>query len=366
MNEIKGSAPHAVIIGAGVSGLTTAYCLQERGFECTLLASEVLPNTVSSIAGALWEWPPALGGYRDNALSLTRTKRWALTSLYRYLTLPDARCKGVFSRPMNVYFRCPIHEHQPNAEKMRDIQRHVPGFVHDPTLAKQYGVSTSSEIVDAYQHLAPMIDTDVYLHWLLTTVLSRGARLRKTWLTGSLVDEEEKLREVYQAQVIVNCTGLGAQALEEPQLYPIRSAMVRLRCRGKPQRWLQMGHCLAHDHKTREKDSVFVYPRGHRHVVLGTLIEKGPTDTSLRFDDYPPLQAMYERCVAFLPALTKLPIDPVAPVQVGLRAFRPCNVRVERDATCPVVHNYGHGGMGFSLSWGCAEDAAAFACEAIA
>jgi D-amino-acid oxidase len=43
---------------------------------------------------------------------------------------------------------------------------------------------------------------------------------------------------------------------------------------------------------------------------------------------------------------------------VGLRPARP-EVRLEAATTergRPVVHNYGHGGSGFTLSWGCAEE----------
>ena len=46
---------------------------------------------------------------------------------------------------------------------------------------------------------------------------------------------------------------------------------------------------------------------------------------------------------------------------VGLRPGRVA-VRVERDTTAdgrPLVHDYGHGGSGFTLSWGCADDVAA-------
>ncbi len=50
-------------------------------------------------------------------------------------------------------------------------------------------------------------------------------------------------------------------------------------------------------------------------------------------------------------------------VTVCLRPFRPAGPRLEaeRFGEKTVVHNYGHGGSGWSLSWGCAEDAVALA-----
>ena len=45
--------------------------------------------------------------------------------------------------------------------------------------------------------------------------------------------------------------------------------------------------------------------------------------------------------------------------RVGLRPFRKSGVRVERahlrDGRT-VIHDYGHGGSGFTLSWGCAQE----------
>ena len=45
--------------------------------------------------------------------------------------------------------------------------------------------------------------------------------------------------------------------------------------------------------------------------------------------------------------------------RVGLRPFRKTGVRLEREKLSDrrtVIHNYGHGGSGFTLSWGCAEN----------
>ena len=76
------------------------------------------------------------------------------------------------------------------------------------------------------------------------------------------------------------------------------------------------------------------------------------------------MQRMKERCEAFLPELKNAQIDPDYPVAQGLRPFRGTNIRVERElrslgtgaAPSRIVHSYGHGGAGWSLSFGCAGD----------
>jgi D-amino-acid oxidase len=52
---------------------------------------------------------------------------------------------------------------------------------------------------------------------------------------------------------------------------------------------------------------------------------------------------------------------------VGLRPLRPLGIRLdlEQIAEKYIVHNYGHGGSGFTLSWGSAEEAANLADEVL-
>ena len=45
---------HALVIGSGVSGLTTARCLIDSGFEVIVLAERNAELAPSVIAGALW------------------------------------------------------------------------------------------------------------------------------------------------------------------------------------------------------------------------------------------------------------------------------------------------------------------------
>ena len=58
-----------VVIGAGVIGLTAALCLRRRGFEVVVVADRFAPNITSVVAGALWEWPPAVCGHHRDPLA---------------------------------------------------------------------------------------------------------------------------------------------------------------------------------------------------------------------------------------------------------------------------------------------------------
>lgn len=72
---------------------------------------------------------------------------------------------------------------------------------------------------------------------------------------------------------------------------------------------------------------------------------------------------MRERCNKFVPGLENADYDPEAGFVQGLRPFRGENVRVERElrrkldgSLSRIIHSYGQGGAGFTLSFGCASD----------
>jgi D-amino-acid oxidase len=110
---------------------------------------------------------------------------------------------------------------------------------------------------------------------------------------------------------------------------------------------------------------VFIVPRNDNTLILGGLAEPNQWDLNINLDNYPPIKAMYDRCLEFYKPLRNCQIDPNYPVTVGLRPFRKTNVRVEREPMgvyrgrrSRIVHLYGQGGAGFSLSFGCAADVA--------
>lgn len=96
---IRSSAATAVVLGAGVSGLTTAVSLARHGWQVTVAAAGFGRETVSTVAGALWEWPPSVCGRHHNETLLEQSKYWAMASYRQFQHF--AR----FPRRTGVYLR---------------------------------------------------------------------------------------------------------------------------------------------------------------------------------------------------------------------------------------------------------------------
>jgi D-amino-acid oxidase len=158
------------------------------------------------------------------------------------------------------------------------------------------------------------------------------------------------LDETRGFDALVNCTGLAARELcRDEQCFPIRGQIVRVE-RGRVERALYF----------RDGDGGFGYvvPRS-RDCVLGGTAERGSDSLAI---DEASTRAILARCRALEP---RLPGE-VRSVAVGLRPGRTA-VRVERELLGgrPIVHDYGHGGCGVTLSWPCAEDACRLVTEAL-
>ena len=347
-----------LVIGAGVSGLTSALCLSRRGFDVTVVADRFAPRVTSVVAGALWEWPPAVCGRHRDAASLTRSKAWCETSYKMFAELAGNPETGVFMRPVNYYFKRPIEEDQPHRLKMEELKDKVGQFRHDRALILENGVNAELGLRDAYTHLAPMSDTDVYMQWLHGEVKSAGCRILEHTVTGPLAGQAETLARQYDVDAIVNCAGLGAGELAGESMYPLRGALIRVRNDGRAMPRVTQAHCISLEGSDEERGFVFIVPRGHDMLVLGGLAEPDLWGLDIGLDNYEPIRAMYRRCLDFMPSLKDAEIDAAEPVRVGLRPFRLQNVRLETEAGERIVHNYGHGGSGVTFSWGCALEVA--------
>jgi D-amino-acid oxidase len=332
--------------------------LRRRGFEVTVVADRFAPQVTSVVAGALWEWPPAVCGQYHDAASLNRSKSWSATSYEVFADLARNPATGVHLRVVNFYFKGSIDEDRRQSAKLAELAVHVRQFRRDAALIAANGINPALGLRDAYAHLAPMIDTDVYMRWLLEQARAAGCRIHNDKITGPLSVQEEILARRYGVDAIVNCAGLGARELAQDTVYPLRGALIRVRNDGGSMPRITEAHCVSHDGSDHDRGFIFIVPRGEDMLVLGGLAEPELWDLDIGLDNYEPIREMYRRSLEFLPALRTAQVDAAEPVRAGLRPARRQNVRLEPEAGTRIVHNYGHGGSGVTLSWGCSLEVA--------
>ena len=106
------------------------------------------------------------------------------------------------------------------------------------------------------------------------------------------------------------------------------------------------------DHWWIESEApTYIVPRSKDVVLGGTAIEGEWSRTP----DAATARSIVERASRIEPRLAGAR---VLRHKVGLRPVRP-TVRLEREGD--VIHCYGHGGCGVTVSWGCADDVAELA-----
>jgi D-amino-acid oxidase len=291
----------AIVIGAGVVGLTSAVLLREAGVAADVVTRDAPADTTSAVAAALW--------YPYRALPAERVTAWSAASYEALAGLAAVAGSGVRMRAGTELLG-------PDAPDpwWRDA---VPGL---------------RRTRQGLRFVAPAVDMSVHLPWLVDRLRALGGTIERRHVAA--LDELE-------ADAVVNCAGLGARELAgDASLTAVRGQVVRATAPGVDE-WLL-------DQSDPER-LVYVVPR-ERDVVLGGTAQEGAED---RTADPATTAAIRARCAALVPALRDAPVVGVA---VGLRPVRP-TVRLEAEGR--VVHCYGHGGAGVTLAWGCAVEVAA-------
>ncbi|MDA0243878.1 MAG: FAD-dependent oxidoreductase [Chloroflexi bacterium] len=304
------------IIGAGVMGLSCGVRLLEAGWQVEVVTRDMPAETVSAVAAAVW--------YPYKAYPADKVLGWGAIAYNEFVRLHQ-------TDPAAGILMVPVEEPLPTAAPDPWWRSAVPDFHRLPADRLPEG------FVDGYAFTAPVIDMSLYLEYLLSRYRALGGTITQRPLAN--------LAEVQQGQPIVNCAGLGARELVgDEALFPIRGQIVLVKAP-------QIQRCRMDDHGRYQ--ICYIIPR-QNDVVIGGVAQEGNWDMAV---DEATAAEIIRKAQAFEPALADMEI---VAHKVGLRPGRAA-IRLEREETAagPVIHNYGHGGAGVTLSWGCAAEVAA-------
>jgi len=301
------------IVGAGVSGLTCAVVFAERRYRTAIFAKETGQQTTSGAAAALW--------FPYDAEPANKVIAWALETYNVLVDLSRDSGAGV------------------SVIELRQFSRTADVSVPDWASSLGARPLRRDELLPAFASgfalNVPLMDTTIYLDYLAARLLKAGGEINANIRFEKLEDVSREF------DFVINCAGVGARELvQDVDLEPHRGQVAivpkidNLTC------------AIVSD----DAPLMYAIPRTNDCVFGGTNeisdnLEVNPAATLTIVDE----------CTRVL----NMETPSVLAERVGLRPFRKSGVRLQRDRLRDgrtVIHNYGHGGAGFTLSWGCAED----------
>ena len=299
------------IIGAGVSGLTCGIVFQENGFETSILAEEIGDKTNSAAAAAIW-YPYDVGPG-------TQVIPWALISYGRFLELACDPRTGVSLVELRVFSRAgPI----------------APPVWAQPFATRALGADEiPAAFVSGFSIQVPLIETTKYLAHLQTRLTSAGGSLAESIRFQHLEEIDRSF------DLVVNCAGIGARDLVPDAGMEPHRGQVAIMSK------VDLSYAVVCD----DPPLMYAIPRSEDCVFGGTneISENREPDPAATV-------RIIQECERVLGSSN----NKLLRERVGLRPCRRSGVRVEAEKLPDgrtVIHNYGHGGAGFSLSWGCAQ-----------
>lgn len=298
-----------LVVGAGVVGLTCAVRLQRDGHQVDVLARDLPTETASALAPGLWD--PGQDRPAD------REATWAETSLRRLTQLAGQEPDGGVS----LRWGTEVRRTADPAPWWADL---VPGFEVMPDPPTPYAAGFSA--------LVPVVQMPAYLRSLTRSLTGGGGTVTRMALPALPV----------HAEVVVNAAGLGSRLLAADSAVGHSGAPVVVMETPDVPRWARA-----------PDDGVCVVPGAGGVVVVGTPGQ----DRWHRLAEPATVQRLVDRATGLVPPLRGAGVTRRA---VGLVPTRSSvRLEAERRGEMTVVHCYGHGALGLTWSWGCAEEVAA-------
>jgi D-amino-acid oxidase len=236
----------AAVLGCGAVGLATARLLQDHGFQVTIYAKDLPPNTTSNIAGASWG-PVTLADHDRRTPEFTSQFEQASRVANRYFQTLVGDRYGIKWAPMFYAGDSQMGPSWPSTV--------TPELYPTTELAKGTHPFPSAFVSRRYTML---IEPNTYLPALISDFYLRGGRI--------VVKDFASLASIMRLRegLIVNCTGLGAKALfHDEEMDPIKGQLTVL----VPQPEIDYG-------VVSTSSDLYMFPR-RDGIVLGGTHERG-------------------------------------------------------------------------------------------
>jgi D-amino-acid oxidase len=184
-----------LVIGAGVSGLSSAILLHDAGHDVSIWTKDLTADTTSNKAAAFWY--PYFCNPRDKAITWSK-------ATYKYLE--EYAIDDAMSGARYITFTEYLSEKTPDPWWRPAVD------VFERPAANEL----PSGYVDGYRTKAIVMDTSMYLPWLIKLLQDKGVTIEQKTLSS--------FNEAFeQYDVVINCTGLGSRELcNDDRVYPVR------------------------------------------------------------------------------------------------------------------------------------------------
>ncbi len=316
------------IIGAGVIGVTTALELQRAGqTNITIFTDKRPQDTTSTKAGAVFD------PYRPGNM--------AEAEIIDITTLGLDRYNEIVRNHPESETGVRLHDHFAPGVKLQNLDGPFAKVMGDARLL----LSPDTKVPKGYHSTihyknVPFIDPPVTLHWLVTKFMQDGGRMLKV---PTITNLHEFIKNT-PADIFFNCTGLGAGKLaDDREIKPMRGQIVVL------------NRIPDFDYSYLTDDVLYVFPRTATGMIIcGGTTEEGIWDEETTEDA---VARILDNAPRLVPSLGSLDEKDILRTYAGLRPFRTSGPRIEKERVSGkiLVHNYGHGGSGWTFNWGSAE-----------
>ena len=300
------------IIGAGISGMSTAFLLKDKGHKITVYAKAFSPNITSNRAAAFW--------FPYHIRNDKRGIEWCRISYDFYIKMSQQPETGISIKQLIKVLRKGVKDEEP--------------VWIDFMPQGSYRIMNKEELDEGiaigYDIKVPLIETQIFLPYL-----------EKVLRTHDVVFKERTINNfneiVNDHEIVINCSALGSRQLcNDEMIMPVRGQVGLL----SPANGLPI-------YLDNEKP-LYIVPRKDAIIIGGTYEERVETETT----EPATIEQLLNNAYEVFPELKK---QDVIGSWAGLRPYRP-EIRVEHEAGTNIIHNYGHGGSGFTLAFGCAKE----------